>query len=72
MVALLEYRSQVCAGCGGYLPDTCHPDYAELGGYVVDQPVRCGKCTALHDTYPTYEKSGQPAALRFHAHRRDE
>ncbi len=64
MLALAEYRAQTCSGCGGYLPDTTHPDRA-LDGYVAGPPVRCGGCTALHREFPMYEKAEQPQALRF-------
>lgn len=44
MLALLRCEKLICAGCGGWLPETLEH---EAEDYDVDPPTRCGKCTAL-------------------------
>lgn len=45
MLALAEYDTDVCPGCGGLLSETTHQDAD--GAYTTDPPVRCHRCTVL-------------------------
>jgi hypothetical protein len=44
MLALMRSEKLICAGCGGWLPETMGH---EAEDYDVDPPTRCGRCTAI-------------------------
>lgn len=68
MLAHTAYQELTCSGCGGYLPETTEQDAD--GGYQVDLPIRCHRCTAISVAAKPYEKSEHGHALRFPARRR--
>ncbi|GAB3376208.1 hypothetical protein [Amycolatopsis echigonensis] len=61
VLAYLEYEALVCAGCGGYLPETTHADHE--GGYVAGAPHRCHRCTAIEKQREDYEDAPHRSAL---------
>jgi hypothetical protein len=67
LLGLAAYEEQVCAGCGGWLPDTTDRDADD--GYTVDAPTRCHRCTAIGHAAKRYADADQPQALYFVARR---
>lgn len=53
VLALLEWESSRCPGCGGWLHETTDP--ATEGTWLADDPVRCFRCTALHGKQDNYK-----------------
>lgn len=45
MLALAEYRSELCDGCGGHLAETTRPE--NDGQYDADGPYLCYRCEAI-------------------------
>jgi hypothetical protein len=44
VLALLEYESQQCSGCGGWMPETTDPD----ARFEASPPYRCYRCDAVY------------------------
>lgn len=64
ILAYLDYESQVCTGCGGYLPETTAKE--NEGRYHAGIPGRCHRCDALQaqqDSYGKDETVKRPGAL---------
>jgi hypothetical protein len=59
VLALLDYESQLCSGCGGFLPDTTDAD----GRWTAGLPHRCLRCDAVQTKQHDYEKTTNPSAL---------
>ena len=55
ILALAEYRKQICEGCNGYLPETTVP--ANEGRYDVVGPFLCHSCEALGRTRTGFAQS---------------
>jgi hypothetical protein len=45
MLALARYRTEMCDGCGGHLPETTDP--GSDGRYHVTGPFLCYRCEAI-------------------------
>lgn len=60
VLALLEVEAQRCPGCNGHLPDTTDP--AHEGRYLTGPPLRCHRCTALHQRQDNYRDDPNRAA----------
>lgn len=52
VLALLDFESQTCHGCGGFLPETTD----EKASYTAEAPYRCYRCTALNRQKAEYHK----------------
>ncbi|RSN65414.1 hypothetical protein DMH01_03285 [Amycolatopsis sp. WAC 04182] len=59
MLALREYQSLVCGGCGGFLPETTSPD----AGYKAELPHRCHRCSAIKSKQREYSDQKNSDAL---------
>lgn len=60
VLALLELEAQRCPGCGGHLPDTTSADHE--GRYAAGPPLRCHRCSALHQRQDDYRDDPNRAA----------
>lgn len=61
MVALADYESEICPGCGGLWSETTHPDAD--GAYVIEPPQRCHRCTTLVIARESAREHAQPEAM---------
>jgi hypothetical protein len=52
-LALAECRALTCGGCGQWLPESTDSDAED---YFIDQPYRCGACTAMSIAQETYTR----------------
>lgn len=68
MLALGQWRSVRCPGCGGHLPDTTEAEAED--GYVTDLPQQCHRCVALSIAHGAYAEEPHPNSLLFVAKRR--
>lgn len=64
-IALIEYESDKCPGCGGQLEETTDPKTE--GRWKVPYPTRCQRCTALASAQEKYRQTFHPQALLWTA-----
>jgi hypothetical protein len=70
MLALAEYRSMSCEGCGGWLPDTT-ADGVDATDFEVPGPMKCHQCVAISIHAEAFAKNGkQPHLARWRAKRK--
>lgn len=58
MLALGEYRGNLCPGCGGNLVHTA--DAANEGKYRPGLPIQCFRCVAIGQGRDAYADQPQP------------
>lgn len=61
MLALDQYRADLCPNCKGDLHETT--DVANDDGYRLTPPIRCHRCTGLSRSADRYKAEPHPEAL---------